>query len=640
MMGGLGFAWPWLAVAFGISAGLVWWLQRRRYQPTRRTVPSLLWLTQTTAGRKGLSLGKKNPRWVHLLLLWCSLGLFCGALGDIRRKLAPKRTILLVDASASMQARVSSASSETRMDRAKTWVSTWAQKGQTSDVALIIALHSQPKALGSFVTLPSLGSQLQSLQAEDAGAPLQEGVSLAVALAQDQPTDIILVSDGGFPQEALYELAQSNPLPPGIHLFFQPIVSSFATNLAITGFGVRQERSQRHAYEAWVQISANAEGPLPPTTLELLQGDHLVESVPLTLSLGETRQWVFSNLVGPGSLLEARLQQPLGKEDALSIDNHAYATIPAPTPLRILLVTQENLYVEGALHALAAGIENQWSLQVVKPSQTSSIAWESVDVVIVDGVSLKVPPTIHAFWLNPPPGASPWQTLSTTKTPLLDVADTRHPATRQIRFNDVNLFQSSVFATMPTDEVLVSSNKRPVWVARKERLSNGTLRKQMALGFDVRQSDLPLRVAFPLLLLNTLDWFTNKPTESIPPWRTGYMWSLALPSHSMNTNPWYIQGPQGPRLLVPALEGHAFYQGTHVGWYTLFQGQQPIYTWGANLEDSVESNLQTVKEISVNHTRLPLPPSSFSIAVVLWPWLVILACILLWIEWLLTRSHR
>ena len=36
--------------------------------------------------------------------------------------------------------------------------------------------------------------------------------------------------------------------------------------------------------------------------------------------------------------------------------------------------------------------------------------------------------------------------------------------------------------------------------------------KFVAIGFDPRDSDLPLRIAWPLLLLNSINFFTDKKT--------------------------------------------------------------------------------------------------------------------------------
>ena len=57
-------------------------------------------------------------------------------------------------------------------------------------------------------------------------------------------------------------------------------------------------------------------------------------------------------------------------------------------------------------------------------------------------------------------------------------------------------------------------------VVAREESSRVGLRRSLALGFDLRQSDLPLRVAFPLLLMNALDWFAGEVDEDLGSRRT------------------------------------------------------------------------------------------------------------------------
>ena len=52
--------------------------------------------------------------------------------------------------------------------------------------------------------------------------------------------------------------------------------------------------------------------------------------------------------------------------------------------------------------------------------------------------------------------------------------------------------------------------------------------KFVALGFDPRDSDLPLRVAWPLFLLNSINWFTDEDAQYISSFRTGDVWRVPV----------------------------------------------------------------------------------------------------------------
>ena len=48
------------------------------------------------------------------------------------------------------------------------------------------------------------------------------------------------------------------------------------------------------------------------------------------------------------------------------------------------------------------------------------------------------------------------------------------------------------------------------------------------MGFDLKKSDLPLRVAFPVLLVNALDWLAGDTVEEAQRFATGQTWRIPL----------------------------------------------------------------------------------------------------------------
>ena len=74
---------------------------------------------------------------------------------------------------------------------------------------------------------------------------------------------------------------------------------------------------------------------------------------------------------------------------------------------------------------------------------------------------------------------------------------------------DVNLGRASKLATEPGDQVLVRSLGDPVALLRHEAGQDDSTgaRTIVAFGFDPRQSDLPLRTAFPNLVANFVTYF-------------------------------------------------------------------------------------------------------------------------------------
>ena len=99
--------------------------------------------------------------------------------------------------------------------------------------------------------------------------------------------------------------------------------------------------------------------------------------------------------------------------------------------------------------------------------------------------------------------------------------------------------------------------------------------KFVALGFDPRDSDLPLRVAWPLFLLNSINWFTDEDSQYISSFRTGDVWRVPVVSSSGQAR---LKVPGGGDVLVPVHEGRAVYLGEQAGFYELSgtEGNDPM----------------------------------------------------------------
>ena len=88
----------------------------------------------------------------------------------------------------------------------------------------------------------------------------------------------------------------------------------------------------------------------------------------------------------------------------------------------------------------------------------------------------------------------------------------------------------------------------------------------MALGFELRRSDLPLRVAFPVLLINALDWFAGADTGLVASYATGRPWRVPVPAGATEL---YVKAPDGTRTRAPVHDGRASYVAMHAGFYEL-----------------------------------------------------------------------
>src|SRR5262249_23035965 len=129
-------------------------------------------------------------------------------------------------------------------------------------------------------------------------------------------------------------------------------------------------------------------------------------------------------------------------------------------------------------------------------------------------------PPARAIYFQGPFYLSPVPMRGEVKRPFITEVNPDHPLTRWVSLADVNIDKAYVLAPAEGDVVIAKSIRDPLIVAGKR---DG--RKVVVFGFGLDATDLMLRVAFPVLLVNALDWFAGDDAELITTYRTGRVWS-------------------------------------------------------------------------------------------------------------------
>src|SRR5207245_8315831 len=112
------------------------------------------------------------------------------------------------------------------------------------------------------------------------------------------------------------------------------------------------------------------------------------------------------------------------------------------------------------------------------------------DAVVLARFAPATPPRAGGvLYIEPPAAGSPFAVRGQVKRPFLTELQEGHPLLRWITLTDVNIAESQVFGLERGDIALASSLHQPVIVAG----ARGG-QKMMAIGFDLRRSDLPMRV--------------------------------------------------------------------------------------------------------------------------------------------------
>ena len=231
-------------------------------------------------------------------------------------------------------------------------------------------------------------------------------------------------------------------------------------------------------------------------------------------------------------------------------------------------------------------------------------------------------------------GQGPFEVVGIVERPFFDRIDRDHPLVQFTALGDVNVARSLDVVLRDGDRVVAGSPGAPLLVTGT-RDGHGIV----AFTFDLRESDLPLRVAWPLLLLHAIDGFLQEDAGYVSSYRTGETWHIPVAPGSDTAT---IQAPDGTERVVPVIDGRAVYAGTRAGFYTVATANPDGRTEtvvAANLGPSGEADIEPASALILAGEPATDPSEGrASLRRELWPYLVMAVLFLLLVEW--ATFHR
>ena len=566
------------------AAIVVFYILKLRRRPV--AVPfSRIW-DRILRDKEATSLFSQLKRILSLLLQLLLLLLMLLALGDprLRASFAEGRSIVvLVDASASMKATDVSPS---RIEAAKRELASMVRGLNGADRMLIAQLDASLTALTTMTgEIGDLEAAIKQVHATDTRADLARGLRFALdSLSGLSKPEIVLISDGALGDPA----AIARELDLGrVELRYLP-VGKRGKNVALTGFSVRRYPLDKSRYEVMLEVTnTNPE----PSTVELtLLGDgDVVDVTRLVLAPNERLPRFYKDLAGASRTLEASIKPVNGALDDLPADDHAYALMPERRRARVLVVTPGNTYLEAALL-----LDEYLDVSMIEPSKYPPA--DSYDVTIFDGVAPA--PAKHTgslFYIGLPDAPdAPVKLGKKIEMFGFDTWDKKSPVLRWMAMGDIQAAHGSTLVPQQGDRVVGASDAGPILLTGRR-----AGKKFVALGFDPRNSDFVLRVAWPLFVLNVINDFIEEDTGYVSSYRTGEVWSMPAPSGAEIA---VLQDPSGKRRSIPVKEGRAVYLGDQAGFYKLEVGSEPdpaTTMFAANLADLEESRIEPKQELAL-----------------------------------------
>ncbi|HEX8551844.1 MAG TPA: BatA and WFA domain-containing protein [Abditibacteriaceae bacterium] len=595
-----------LNLAFALLSGAIVVLYLLRLKRKERMVSStLLW-------QESLRDVQANAPWQKLrqsLLMWLQiLVVILAALALARPAIsvwtAGGQTIVIVmDASASMAATDVAPS---RFGQAQREAARLVGALSGGDEAAVISAGSSTRVLAPLTRdKNALQRAINNAKPLDTSANLGEAIALASSLLRDRkPSQITVLSDGASPVETAEKATNVQFVKIGLR----------SDNVAITAMDAR--RGYADGARAQVFVTArNFSNRAREVNLELSRDGELFAVRPLAVPANSARSELFEGAFASG-LFTARLDV----KDDLASDNTTYASLEAATKSTVLLISEGNVFLEKAL-SLDKNVE------LVRVAPGESLPQGRFDVVVSDGDAGKVLPDTNLLLFNTIPTSAPVEKANgLLATPGVADWNRTHPVTRNASWADLRVAESLNARTKPWAQAIVEAERAPLVVAGER---GG--RRVVWCGFDVRASDLPLRVTFPIFITNALRWLGSSrgAARESATQRTGEAVSLALPA---GTGEAEVSAPDGSKRRVRVDGTTAMYDGaTQAGLYRVAAGKYSS-AFGVSLLNATESDLTPKDKLTIGGKELGGTSSARSNRE-LWPWIVFAALSLLGLEW-------
>lgn len=497
-------------------------------------------------------------------------------------------------------------------------------------VTLIVAGSTTEVLLSGSTDRGTLERTLALLRPGPGGADLATALELAAAVAAGEPeAQIVVLSDGGARlPERLSAAAAVRYLPIGTSGENQAL-SAFSLDPAAAGQGLT----------AFVRVTQYGAADMQRRLLLYQPGGELLAVRDLTLPAGQSVGVTFPDLPPELAAVEARLEGT----DALAADDRAWAVAPLIAGAQIQLVGPGNRFLETAL-ALLPGVEvttltledyEKASQQINESTNQRAANWLTIfDTVLPsDGT---YPPGALLF-IGPLRSTEFFSVTGELTQPAPLPASATEPLLQYVDLRDVVIVRAA--------ELPLPAWGRPVIVAEggatTPLLIAGELagRRLAVLAFDPRQSDLPLRVAFPLLLANLVDFLAPGATGALPETVTpGQPVSIPLPPQADAA---LITGPDGATARIAADRGAALFAGTATpGLYTVAWTEpddvtlQPYGQFAVNAFSAQESEIAPRATLPIAGNAGTSVVAARPVRQEWWRPLAWAALILLLVEWL------
>ncbi|CAG0937294.1 hypothetical protein TFLX_06217 [Thermoflexales bacterium] len=461
------------------------------------------------------------------------------------------------------------------------------------------------------------------------GADMASALTMAAAIAAREPdSEVVIVSDGRV------TVPDGLTLPGRVR--YIPIGQD-NDNQALGAFSLQFEAGGQ-SLTAFVQV-VNYGTRDVQRRLSVYADGQLLTARDLALAPGKAQALTLPGLPGDARVLEARLDG----QDVLATDDRAWAVPPSVGKVAIRIVGPGNRFLETALRLRPNAELTFVPPDLTKPTegdQSTNLPATNLptsQLTIFDSTLLTgTLPSGNLLFIAPPRSTEVFSVTGRIDQPILTAVVADDPLLHYIDLRDVAV-QDATRISLPAwarAVIVEGKTNAPLLVIGEQ---DG--RRLAVLAFDLRRSDLPLRVAFPILIANLIDALVPGGVAGVPAnVAPGRPLSIAVPPQVSTID---VRTPDGQaHTLTPANGNVVFDQTDQLGVYEIATqdstGQShDLRRFSVNLFNPDESNVLPRATLPIaaagaaNIQELPRARDEW------WRPIAWLALVLLVAEWLL-----
>ena len=597
----------------GIPLAAMYFLRIRR---KKIRVPSLLlWDQFMKSERLASPFQRFRARLLFLLQLLMLLALaFAFSRPYLNNEVGATRSVILVvDVSASM------GSTDVKPNRVAGAVDSALdalRSVDSSDEVMVVTAGARTEVLIPFTRdLSKVRDALAGIKVTESEGSLREGLELALSLSRSRPgVEVFVFSDGS--GESLSDLSASNA-----RIHFTPIGTS-AANSGILAVDIRRSPVSDLDRELFVTVQnfgpAAVEGSLEVSVdgkMEGLRNDTLPPDTPISM--------VFSIPASATGAIRIELDAP-GDENP--IDDLAFLVAKGADTKRVALVGGDQLTARALL------ADPRVELTIVPSGTFDTKILAEVDCTLF---AAPVPPGLdgHNYAVLGPWSGGPVGFGDEAKKPQILGWRRTHQTMRFVDWDGVHVGRTQTVNRAGGLVPIVDADTGPLILAGE--VGGGRV---FQMAFDPLKSDLPLRVAWPVMLLNTVTWMTEggaagQGSQLIT---TGNPYLRRLPEGIEVAS---AKGPTG-NVELSLSDGLLRIQDTgKIGVYTITAGGEQTQ-FAANLLSARESRIAPRSSVEIG-TEAGVPATaSLAGRQELWRPLVLFMLGILLLEWFLWHRRR